>query len=82
MVLTDNISNDMSTAIYAICAQLGAVTGDDELYRQSLEYMNKLQVRDTTSPIYGGFGNPDTLEAFSFDNLMALMAYCLGESYE
>ncbi|WP_069188266.1 hypothetical protein [Paenibacillus sp. GM2] len=64
-----------STAIYAIAAMIGSVVGDDGLYRDSIQQMEKYQVHDKTSPFYGGFGDSGTKQAFSFDNLMALLAY-------
>lgn len=69
-------ANDIrSTAIYALTAMIGAQTGDDSLYRTSIERMNEFRVADPGSPLYGGFGNTATGQAYSFDNLMALLAY-------
>ncbi|OKP76617.1 hypothetical protein A3844_30585 [Paenibacillus helianthi] len=64
-----------STAIYALAAMIGAEAGDDALYRSGISRMNEFQVRETNSPMFGGFGNTDTGQAYSFDNLMALLAY-------
>jgi len=64
-----------STAIYAITAMIGSVLGDVDLYKDSIAQMEKYRVSDRTSPLYGGFGNPATKQAFSFDNLMAMLAY-------
>lgn len=69
-------ANDIqSTAIYAITAMIGAELGDNELYEDSMRRMNQFQVQDADSPLYGGFGYAPTEEAYSFDNLMALLAY-------
>lgn len=69
-------ANDIrSTAIYALTAMIGAEIGDDSLYSRSIERMNEFRVTDTGSVLYGGFGNPETGQAYSFDNLMALLAY-------
>ncbi|MFC3747374.1 hypothetical protein [Paenibacillus sp. GCM10012306] len=69
--------NDIrSTAIYAITALIGAQLADDELYRTSIERMNEFRVQDTGSVLYGGFGDTASGQAYSFDNLMALLAYC------
>ncbi|UQZ34031.1 hypothetical protein C2I18_11115 [Paenibacillus sp. PK3_47] len=69
-------ANDIrSTAIYALAAMIGAEAGDDDLYQAGLARMNEFRITDPDSPLYGGFGNPDTGEAYSFDNLMALLAY-------
>lgn len=64
-----------STAIYALAAMIGAEAGDNALYQSGISRMNEFQVRETTSPLFGGFGNTDTGQAYSFDNLMALLAY-------
>jgi hypothetical protein len=69
-------TNDIrSTAIYAISAMIGSQLGDGPLYEDSIRRMNEFQVRDTASPLNGGFGYGPTLQAYSFDNLMALLAY-------
>lgn len=68
--------NDIqSTAIYAITAMIGSVLADEELYEDSIRQMEKYRVTDKASPLYGGFGDPAAKQAFSFDNLMALLAY-------
>ncbi|KWX69361.1 hypothetical protein AMQ84_30660 [Paenibacillus riograndensis] len=68
--------NDIrSTAIYALAAMIGAEAGDDSLYQAAIARMNEFQIRDADSPLSGGFGNTDTGQAYSFDNLMALLAY-------
>ncbi|WP_239004650.1 glycosyl hydrolase family 8 [Paenibacillus tepidiphilus] len=69
-------ANDIrSTAIYALAAMIGREAGDEGLYRRSIERMNEFRITDEASPLYGGFGNVETGEAYSFDNLMALSAY-------
>lgn len=68
--------NDIrSTAIYAITAMIGAEIGDESLYHKSIERMNEFRVTDVASPLYGGFGDVASGQAYSFDNLMALLAY-------
>ncbi|MBP1991833.1 hypothetical protein [Paenibacillus eucommiae] len=64
-----------STAIYAITAMIGSEIGDYSLYEQSIQRMNAFQVEQSDSPFYGGFGDTDRNQAYSFDNLMALLAY-------
>ncbi|GGA10872.1 hypothetical protein GCM10008018_65170 [Paenibacillus marchantiophytorum] len=67
--------NDVrSTAIYAMAAILGSIIGDKELYETSIQRMNEFQILDQQSPIYGGFGDTQVQQAYSFDNLMALLA--------
>lgn len=69
-------ANDIrSTAIYALTAMIGAEIGDESLYRRSIERMNGFRITDRRSPLYGGFGDPRSGQAYSFDNLMALLAY-------
>lgn len=68
-------TNVESTAIYAICALLGKAVQDEALYENSIQQMNRFQVLNTESEVYGGFANEQTHEAYSFDNLMALTAY-------
>ncbi|OCT14192.1 hypothetical protein A8709_25500 [Paenibacillus pectinilyticus] len=68
--------NDVrSTAIYAIAAMIGSVIQDKELYNASIQRMNAFQVQDAQSPLLGGFGDVPSGQAYSFDNLMALLAY-------
>ncbi|WP_019914776.1 hypothetical protein [Paenibacillus sp. HW567] len=68
--------NDIrSTAIYALAAMIGAEVGDGALYQAGIERMNEFRVTDAGSPLYGGFGDTGTGQAYSFDNLMALLAY-------
>lgn len=68
-------SDVRSTAIYAITAMIGAEIGDPELYDDSMKRMNEFKVQDAGHPFYGAFGDSGTEAAYSFDNLMALLAY-------
>ncbi|MDI4650155.1 hypothetical protein [Cohnella hashimotonis] len=64
-----------STAIYALAAMIGSAAGDKELYEQAMARMNELRTTGTGGPLDGGFGDPATGQAYSFDNLTALLAY-------
>lgn len=64
-----------STAIYAITAMIGSQIGDQELYKDSIRRMNQFVIQDQKSQLNGGYGDPATMQAYSFDNLMALLAY-------
>jgi len=64
-----------STAIYAITAMIGSEIGDEALYLKSIARMNEFRVQDKNSTLYGGFGDVSSKQAYSFDNLMALLAY-------
>lgn len=70
-----NNNEIQSTAIYAICAMIGKSENDSELYNDSIMRMEQFRVDDKNSSIYGAFGNAETFEVYSFDNLMALIAY-------
>lgn len=69
------VTDIQSTAIYAICAMIASEIGDKEFYEESITQMSKWQVLNSESEIYGAFGNESNLEVYSFDNLMALLAY-------
>ena len=80
--LNGNPMNDTeSTAIYALCALIGASEGDGELYRMAVRHMLPFQVMDPKSPVYGAFADAQTLMAYSFDNLMALLALEAGRIF-
>lgn len=63
-----------STAVYALCALLGISENEPALVQAAVEKLSSYQVTDENSALYGAFGNAETEEAFSFDNLMALNA--------
>lgn len=71
----DKKSNIESTSIYALIVRICEVTGEKELYNKALKKMESFQVMNKKSVIYGGFGNTETLDVYSFDNLNALLAY-------
>ncbi|WP_342563520.1 hypothetical protein NST84_29300 [Paenibacillus sp. FSL R7-0345] len=76
-------ANDIrSTAIYALAAMIGAAAGDDALYTDSIARMNEFRITDPASPLYGGFGDMKTGQAYSYDNLMALLAYSYSPNNE
>lgn len=64
-----------STAIYALAAMIGSAAGDKEMYEQAISRMNELRTTGTGGPLDGGFGDSSTGQAYSFDNLTALLAY-------
>lgn len=76
-------ANDIrSTAIYALAAIIGAEAGDADLYAAGMKRMNEFRITDPASPLYGGFGDLHTGQAYSFDNLMALLAYSYSPKNE
>lgn len=71
-------SSVQSAAIYAIAAMIASETEDRELYDAAIGRMEQFRIQDPASPLYGGFGDlsdPSGAGAYSFDNLMALLAY-------
>ncbi|HWP51823.1 MAG TPA: hypothetical protein VN626_09020 [Clostridia bacterium] len=70
-----------STAIYALCALLGDAEGDRALTNAAMEKMRALQITDKQSVLYGAFADAATLQAYSFDNLMALTALRVQAKY-
>lgn len=64
-----------STALYALAALIGSEVQDRTLYETSIQRMNAFQFTAAGSPLTGAFAQADRSEAFSFDNLLALLAY-------
>lgn len=69
------VGHTESTAIYAICAQIAQTVHDEGMYEDCIERMNRYQVTDRSSEVYGAFANAETMDLYAFDNLMALLAY-------
>ncbi|WP_195429433.1 glycosyl hydrolase family 8 [Clostridium sp. D46t1_190503_E9] len=64
-----------STSIYANIAQIAKVINDEELYDMAINKMKNFQVINEKSNIYGAFGNEQTEDVYSYDNLNALLAF-------
>lgn len=71
------VSKMESTAVYALGSIYAKHTGDRILSEKLLDRMLEFMVTDQKSRYYGGFGNKDTGEFYSFDNLTALWALTL-----
>ena len=69
------VDKNQSAASYAIAALIGVAENDKELYRAAITVLNNFQIMDSSSPIYGGFGDKVTKQVYSYNNLMALLAY-------
>lgn len=69
------LTDIQSTAAYAITARIAAASGDKDLYHQSLQRMEQYKITDSSSEMFGAFGNAETKEAYSFDQLSAILAY-------
>ncbi|MBF8982842.1 glycoside hydrolase [Lutibacter sp. B2] len=67
--------NGESTAVYSIIARIAKNIGNEALYDKAIRKMINLQVNDPSSKIYGSFGDINTLQVYSFDNLQALLAF-------
>ncbi|GFP75105.1 glycosyl hydrolase family 8 [Clostridium fungisolvens] len=63
-----------STAIYSVAAMIAKQSGDTELYNLLIKKLLEFQVVDKNNEIYGAFGNAETKEVYSFDNLNAVLA--------
>jgi hypothetical protein len=68
------ISEDQSTAIYSMIAQLSKYVEDDKLYYEAIDKLLQFQVVDKNSEIYGSFGDTNKLQVYSYDNLHAWLA--------
>lgn len=63
-----------STAVYALCVLIGQQTGSKKVTELARLCMERLQITEKDSEIYGAFGDGESLDVYSFDNLMALLA--------
>ena len=70
-----SLSEDESTAAYAIVSRIAKNIGDNDLYNKAMSRMVQLQIKNRESIIYGSFGYEEELEVFSYDNLQALLAF-------
>jgi len=66
-----------STAVYALAEIYSKNVGEEELCLKLIDKMLGFMVDSVDSPYYGGFGNEETREFHSFDNLTALYALAL-----
>ncbi|MDT2752148.1 hypothetical protein [Enterococcus thailandicus] len=69
------VDTNQSAASYAFAAMIGFYTEDRALYQQATRILQNFQVTDSSSEIYGGIGDPKTLEVYSFNNLVTLLTY-------
>jgi hypothetical protein len=73
------VSDLESTAVYALASIYARSSGDGVLSERLLDRMLEFMVDDLNSEYYGGFGNCETGEFYSFDNLTALWALTLAK---
>lgn len=69
------LDQNQSAAAYGICAMIGSEVGDEELYNRAMDRMEASQINDPASQLNGGYGDSQTNALFSFNNLIALLAY-------
>ncbi|WP_172674805.1 hypothetical protein [Cellulosilyticum ruminicola] len=69
------LTDIQSAAAYALAARIAANVGDYPLYNQCIQRMEQYKITDKPSEMLGALGNAETGEAFSFDQLSALLAY-------
>lgn len=69
------VDKSQSAASYAIVAMIAREIDDEDLYQKAIQIIHNFQITVPTSPIFGGIGDPTTLEVFSYNNLMALLSY-------
>lgn len=72
-------TNVESTAIYAVGAQIAKKINNEQLYTRMITLMNKYQIKNKGSEMYGAFGFEETKEIYSFDNLQAILALITAE---
>jgi hypothetical protein len=63
-----------SPANYAIAALIFANLNDEVHYQQAMTFVWRDQVTDPKAAIFGGLGDAHTSDAYSFNNLVALLA--------
>lgn len=67
-------SSVQSTAIYALAMLTARTANDAALYQAAAERMKAFQVGEDGGALSGGFGDAKSQTAYSFDNLLALLA--------
>ncbi|MFT8318352.1 MAG: hypothetical protein ABF651_08805 [Sporolactobacillus sp.] len=67
--------SNQSAANYALAVMIAATIGDHAFYRASVKQMQKFEVLDKKSRFYGGFGDAESRDFYSYNNLTALLAY-------
>lgn len=69
------IDLNQSPAGYGIAAMIASEVGDEEFYLTAINKMETYQIMDEASPLNGGYGDTMTNQVYSFNNLIALLAY-------
>lgn len=80
-VTGEALTDIQSTAAYALCARIAAVVNDKPFYDACIQRMEQFKITDKSSEMFGAFGNAETGEAYSFDQLSALLAYDAQQAF-
>ncbi|KRN93944.1 hypothetical protein [Pediococcus stilesii] len=65
---------NQSAANYALAAMIFANQNNQDYYKKAINLALKSQVKDKNSKIYGAIGDLKTNDAYSFNNLLTLIA--------
>jgi len=65
---------DQAAANYALAAMIFAQASNKTYYQRSMKLAWQSQVLKPTSPIYGGLGDVETTDSYSYNNLVTLLA--------
>lgn len=68
------ISQSHSAGSYALAAEIFALNKNEKMYRKAMKLVWKYQIQAKDSPMYGAIGIERKKEAYSYNNLMALVA--------
>lgn len=68
------VDSGHSAGSYALAAEIFATTGNQKMYHKAMNLVWKYQISDKSSPMYGAIGLERKKEAYSYNNLNALIA--------
>lgn len=68
------VDSGHSAGSYALAAEIFATNGNQKMYHQAMNLVWKYQISDKSSPMYGAIGLEQKKEAYSYNNLNALIA--------
>lgn len=68
------IDKNKAASNYALAAIIGKILANEKLYKASIKVLLTFQVNEPTSKIFGSFGDVQTNQVYSFNELLALIA--------
>lgn len=68
------VSKGHSAGSYALAAEIFALNKNPRMYHKAMKLVWKYQIQDKSSPMYGAIGIERKKEAYSYNNLMTLLA--------